>query len=383
MTKHRVLIVGAGSAGTSAARTLASVPQIDLTLVARTGETPSNRVYVKGVAHGRIGPEQIALPLPDVAVVKDTVIAIDPVAKEARLTAGAQLEYDSLIVATGGVALPLDVEVRVIGHPLGADRVTPLYSVEDGVRVNALLTATAAPRRVIVYGSGFTAAETVSALHADGHDVTLVARSAQPGASAFGMALAREIADAHRDRVSVRFGSAIASVSVAAEQVSVRLENEETLDADLMIVAVGSEPQAPLPWPSGVPVDEWGRGPVGGVYAAGGVATWRGAGNESWRIDHWDDSAAQGEHAARVLLSDVGLGPAQEPYVARSSWDALVYEKAIRGVGRTAPALIKDVPDSGGATLHVDADGTLVGVSAIDDDAIENWSDRVGQHIGG
>jgi NADH dehydrogenase FAD-containing subunit len=62
MTKHHVVILGAGAAGTAAAETLADVPDVTVTLVGKTGETPYNRTLVnKGVAIGLLTPEQAAL----------------------------------------------------------------------------------------------------------------------------------------------------------------------------------------------------------------------------------------------------------------------------------------------------------------------------------
>lgn len=111
MTMKHVLVLGAGSAGTAAARALAPCEDVRVTLVTRTGETPYTRMLIKGIAFGPTPPELITLPLPDVDRVADTVAEVDGVQQRVRLASGGHLDYDALIVATGSAprTLPADV----------------------------------------------------------------------------------------------------------------------------------------------------------------------------------------------------------------------------------------------------------------------------------
>ena len=116
MTTQHVLILGSGAAGAAATRTLASRDDVRVTLVTRTGETPYTRMLIKGIAFGPTPPEMIKLPLPQIEVIADTVLEVDTSAKQVRLTSGAQVSYDALIVATGSMprSLPADVFLSLI-----------------------------------------------------------------------------------------------------------------------------------------------------------------------------------------------------------------------------------------------------------------------------
>lgn len=64
MSTPTIGIIGAGAAGTSAAKTLhTSGADVEVELFTRTGEQPYNRMLVnKGVAIGLLEPEQAVLP---------------------------------------------------------------------------------------------------------------------------------------------------------------------------------------------------------------------------------------------------------------------------------------------------------------------------------
>ena len=63
MSSQKVIVLGAGAAGTAAARVLAGSDAVTVTLVGRTDEAPYNRTLVnKGVAVGLLTPEQAAIP---------------------------------------------------------------------------------------------------------------------------------------------------------------------------------------------------------------------------------------------------------------------------------------------------------------------------------
>ena len=82
-------------------------------------------------------------------------------------------------------------------------------------------------------------------------------------------------------------------------------------------------------------VDESLRTAAAHVYAAGGVAVHDDPALGAWRIDHWSDAAAQGEHAARTLLADLGAGEQPGSYQPRAPFTATVHGAMIAGAGLT------------------------------------------------
>ncbi|MFT4215313.1 MAG: NAD(P)/FAD-dependent oxidoreductase [Microbacterium sp.] len=382
----RVVILGAGAAGTAAARVLStSEANVEVTLVACTDETPSNRTLVnKAVAIGLLQPEQAALP--GVTAQADTAVRIDADASRVDLASGATLDYDALIVATGSAPRTLDATIPGVAAATEAGLLTTLHSIDDAVRVRDLLAGRDGAH-VVILGAGMVAAETASLLHERGHDVVMIARADVPGASAFGPDVAARLTALHRRTVTTRFGRSVRSLAPDADGLLVTLDDSTTLPADLVIVGHGTTPTAPAPYADGVRVDERLRGPLPGTYAAGGVAIhgtwgtdhgpWR-IDHSPWRIDHWADAAAQGEHAARTVLHDLFAAADPGPYLPRSPYTATVHGAVVAAVGR-ADADGTVVSSEPLVVAHSD-DGVVHGVSGVDAvPAVFGWMSRLHQ----
>ena len=104
--RHRVIILGGGFGGLSAAQKLRRAPVEVILFDRRNFHLFQPLMYQ--VATGSLSPGEIAAPLRGVLsgqkntqVLLGDVIDIDPVAKKVMLLDGASYEYDSLIVATG------------------------------------------------------------------------------------------------------------------------------------------------------------------------------------------------------------------------------------------------------------------------------------------
>lgn len=104
--RPKVIIIGGGFGGLSAAQTLKSAP-VDVTLIDRRNYHLFQPLLYQ-VATGSLSPGEIAAPLRGVLgrqkntrVLLGDVVDIDPVSKQVLLEDGASFEYDSLIVAAG------------------------------------------------------------------------------------------------------------------------------------------------------------------------------------------------------------------------------------------------------------------------------------------
>ena len=105
-SRHRVVIVGGGFGGLYAAKALRRAP-VDVTLVDRRNFHLFQPLLYQ-VATGALSPGDIASPLRAVlrrqrnaTVLLGDVRGIDPEGRRLMLADGAELEYDSLVVATG------------------------------------------------------------------------------------------------------------------------------------------------------------------------------------------------------------------------------------------------------------------------------------------
>jgi NADH:quinone reductase (non-electrogenic) len=104
--QSKVIIIGGGFGGLSAAQALKSAP-VDVTLLDRRNYHLFQPLLYQ-VATGSLSPGEIAAPLRGVLsrqkntrVLLGDVVDIDPVSKRVLVEDGASFEYDSLIVAAG------------------------------------------------------------------------------------------------------------------------------------------------------------------------------------------------------------------------------------------------------------------------------------------
>lgn len=245
-------------------------------------------------------------------------------------------------------------------------QVSPLHSLADAQRIRERLAGLGRRARIVIYGGGIIAAETASTLQEAGHTVMLINRSTVPGLAAFGAPVAERHAAEHQSRVRTYFGRTVRQVEAGDHGVVVTLDDDSPLIGDILLVALGTIPAAPAPapWTGGVDVDAHLRTDVPYHYAAGGVAMHHDA-LGAWRIDHWEDAAAQGAHAARVALHDLGLDAAPDPYLPRSPYLALVYGHAVAGVGSTVGAVSR-LEEGDEFIVRHERSGTVIGVTGID-----------------
>lgn len=305
------------------------------------------------------------------AITLDTVTRIDAAEARLHLASGRALPFDALIVSTGSAPRRLDpTPLTGLDEALSTGRLSTLHSMADASRVRDALAQSSGQARVIIFGAGLVAAETSSLLQQAGHDVLLVARSVHPGVTVLGYAVAARITELHRSYVTTHFGRTPRSFSSGREHLTVTLDNGTRLAADLMLVALGTIPAAPAPWRTGeaLHVDSrlrYSDSPR--IYAAGGVADHHVEGVGAYRIDHWEEAAMQGTHAAQAALHDFGLGDDPGPYRPRSTYSARIYGSTVSGAGLVTDSGVDSVASRDPlVVLHRGGDGVPVGVIGID-----------------
>jgi NADH dehydrogenase len=171
----RVVIVGGGFGGLSAARALKRA-DVRVTLVDRRNHHVFQPLLYQ-VATAALSPADISAPIRGVLrkqrnaeVVLGEVASVAPDAKEVRLTDGTALPYDFLVVATGATH-------AYFGHPEWEDAAPGLKSIEDAteIRRRFLLAFEAAEREpdpavrralltFVVIGAGATGVEMAGAM---------------------------------------------------------------------------------------------------------------------------------------------------------------------------------------------------------------------------
>ena len=334
-----VTIVGASLAGLNAAEALRR-DGFDgpVTLIGAESRLPYDRPPLsKQVLAGDWEPERAALT--DSEELQEDEIearlglratALDLDARELTLHTGETVAFDGLVIATGARCRTMPGTERLRG-------VHVLRSLDDCLALRADLEAV--PQRVVVVGAGFIGAEVAATARGRGLEVTVVEALPNPLSRVLGDEMGRVCAEVHRDHgVDLRTGVGVDRIEGDRRVERVTLTDGSIIDADVVVVGIGVVPNTEWLDGSGLQV---GDGVLCDasclaaerVTAAGDVARWPNQlFGETMRVEHWDNAAAQGAHAARRLLN-----PETGPFTPVPWFWSDQYDRKIQLAGRVRP----------------------------------------------
>jgi 3-phenylpropionate/trans-cinnamate dioxygenase ferredoxin reductase component len=286
--------------------------------------------------------------------------SVDTAAKIVTLADETTLGYDELVIATGLVPKRIPSIPELAG-------IWVLRSLDDAL---ALREHASAARRAVIIGAGFIGCETAASLRKLGVDVVLVEPQPAPLAAVLGEQVGQLVARLHRaEGVDVRTGTGVAEVRGDNGHVSaVELSDGTVLEADLVVIGIGSRPATDWLAGSGIDLsgtdrgvlcDEVGRTSAPHVWALGDIASWRDATGHQVRVEHWSNVAEQ----VRVMVPSIlGLEP-PEVVVVPYFWSDQ-YDVKIQCLGEPeAEDIVHLVSDDGRKFLaYYERDGALVGV---------------------
>jgi 3-phenylpropionate/trans-cinnamate dioxygenase ferredoxin reductase component len=285
------------------------------------------------------------------------VKTLDTANQTVTLENGTVLEYDEAVIATGLVPrrIPSIPDLRGI-HVL--------RSFDESM---ALREDTASAARAVVIGAGFIGCEVAASLRDLGLSVVLVEPLPTPLAAVLGEQIGALVARLHRSEgVDVRTGVGVESVIGGERVEKVVLSDGSELDADLVVIGIGSRPNTEWLEGSGVKVDDGvvcdhvGRTSAPHVWALGDVASWQDATGHQVRVEHWSNVAEQ----ARVLVpSLLGEEPSANLVVVPYFWSDQ-YDVKIQCLGEPqADDIVHLVSDDGRKFLaYYERNGIVAGV---------------------
>ena len=286
--------------------------------------------------------------------------AVDTAARTVTLADGTSLGYGELVIATGLVPK------RIPSIP-DLDGISVLRSFDEAL---ALRHRAGSARQAVIIGAGFIGCEVAASLRKLGVEVVLVEPQPAPLAAVLGEQVGQLVARLHRaEGVDVRTGVGVAGVRGDAGQVSaVELNDGTVLQADLVVIGIGSRPATDWLAGSGVDLadsdrgvlcDEAGRTSAPQVWALGDLSSWRDATGHHARVEHWSNVAEQ----ARVLVPCMlGFEPPAVTVVPYFWSDQ--YDVKIQCLGEPeADDIVHIVSDDGRKFLaYYERDGVLAGV---------------------
>ena len=304
----KVVIVGAGAAGTAAAEMLRRCAfDGEITVVDDDDGSPYDRPNLsKDYLAGNAPEEWIPIRPPGfydehrITIVRGRATKLDPTARLLHVDGRAPLGFDALILATG--AEP----VRLTTTP-GADlpHVHYLRTLRDS---RAIIAAAQRATNAVVIGASFIGLEVAASLRTRNGKlpVHVIAPDALPLERVMGHDLGQFIQSLHQEH-GVTFH--LQQTATRIERDAVILANGERIAADLVVIGVGVRPRLQLAQDAGLRVDngvivnEFLETSAPGIYAAGDIARWPDPHSGApIRVEHWVVAERQGQTAARNVL---------------------------------------------------------------------------------
>ncbi|MCV7367842.1 NAD(P)/FAD-dependent oxidoreductase [Mycolicibacterium duvalii] len=282
--------------------------------------------------------------------------AVDTAAQTLTLADGTQLPYDELVIATGLVPK------RIPSFP-DLPGIHVLRNFDESL---ALRKEAATAKHAVVVGAGFIGCEVAASLRKLGVDVVLVEPQPAPLASVLGEQIGELITRLHRaEGVDVRCGVGVAGVQGDDRVRKVTLSDGAEVDADVVIVGIGSRPNTDWLEGSGISVDngvvcdDAGRGSAPHVWAIGDVASWRDQVGGQVRVEHWSNVADQARVLVPTMLGQQPASAVTVPYFWSDQYDV-----KIQALGEPeATDTVHIVEDDGRKFLaYYERDGVVVGV---------------------
>ena len=102
------------------------------------------------------------------------------------------------------------------------------------------------------------------------------------------------------------------------------------------------------------------------MYAAGGAAIHHNDLLGTWRIDHWAEAIAQGEHAARAILADLGVSSDPGWYRPRAPFTSTIGGPIVAGAGLISSGLPTRIESADPLVVVNEHNDVPVGVIGID-----------------
>ncbi|SAK45279.1 FAD-dependent pyridine nucleotide-disulfide oxidoreductase [Caballeronia hypogeia] len=290
------------------------------------------------------------------------VEAIEPDTRVVRLKDGRRIQYEALLLATGGHARRLSIP----GADL--DGVCTLRTLDDAACIARRLVADA---RVLIVGGGFIGLEVAASARKRGCEVCVVEGAARLLGRAVPAVLAERVQQLHeRNGVTVRLGVAPLAIERAADRLlAISLSDGNTMTADVVIVGIGIEPADELARDAGLAVN---RGIVvhAGletsapcIFAAGDVAIHpsRFSGLPI-RQETWQNAENQARVAARNMLGGDAVSD-EAPWFWSDQYDHQLQVAGEPALGERSVRRL--LADTGSIDFHFDAGGRLVGASGF------------------
>ncbi|WP_116084451.1 FAD-dependent oxidoreductase [Tropicimonas sp. IMCC34011] len=306
---RRFVIVGSGAAADAAALTLRENGFSGaIAMISPEEEAPYDRTLMsKAVLAGGDSPRGPTITGTDMLAARDiervrgTVRAVSPEEKTLSLEDGGTEAFDALLVAPGGT-------LNTLGAP-GED-LPGIHGLRSRVQAERIAKEAEGARRAVIVGGGFIGLEAALSLAKRDIDVTVVLRDPVPMRGVVGERVGRAIRAEHEAEGVTFVEGEVTGFEGKARVSAARLKSGDSLEADLVLVAIGVTPATARI--DGLNAEADGGVVTGpdlsvpgapGLFAAGDVAQVPTAWGRV-RIEHWRVARQHGMRAARAMIGE-------------------------------------------------------------------------------
>jgi 3-phenylpropionate/trans-cinnamate dioxygenase ferredoxin reductase subunit len=371
-----ILLIGGGIASVSAAAELrAGGFEGSIVLATREMDPPYHRPpLTKGYLQGRedrlstlIRPESWYAEHDVELRTRTPVMDLDTTARTAKLGRD-QLGFERALLATGAGIRRLQVAGGM------RDGIHYLRALGNADKLRGFLDDA---QRVVVVGGSYVATEVAASMAALGKRVTLVMQEALPLERGFGPVAGRFVHGLlTANGIDILTQADVAAFDGEGEDdgpvTAVVCADGRRVEADLVVVGVGAQPDVMLARKAGLELGESGgvacdallRTSAAGIFAAGDICEYESVVHgRRLRVEHEEVAAAQGRHVARVMLGS-GDPYTEIPYF----WSDLADWATLEYVGPAVAwdeEIVRGDPASGSFSIFYAHEGHVLAALAV------------------
>jgi 3-phenylpropionate/trans-cinnamate dioxygenase ferredoxin reductase component len=305
----RVVIVGGGSVGDAAAFALRKKGFDGMvTIISADHDRPYDRPYLsKEFLRGEVELAKVFLHEESEYAKQGIELQLNRKVTGGSLNGGklavdggGEVEFDALVLGLGGTPHRLPDVPR-------AENVLMLRSLRDS---KALRQAIQGASRLLLIGAGFIGAEVGASARQMGKDVLMIEAAPVPLLRALGAEVGAIYATIHRAKgVDVRTETKVTQWHADGKRVvGVTLSDGRREEADLVLEAVGIDPNLELPKALGLPIEGGGvrvdeaLRAAEGVYCGGDIALHpHPVLGRAIRVEHWEVAKNHGRGIAASI----------------------------------------------------------------------------------
>jgi 3-phenylpropionate/trans-cinnamate dioxygenase ferredoxin reductase subunit len=311
MAVKRVVIVGGGGTGDAAAFALRKKGfDGDVEIISADHNRPYDRPYLsKEFIRGEVELPKVFLHGEDDYAKEKIELRLNQrvtggslARRTLSLDGGGEVAFDMLVLGLGGTPR------RPPGAP-HSENVLTLRSLRDSQAIRKALHQSS---RLLLVGAGFIGAEVGASARQLGKEVLMVEAGPVPLARALGKEVGEIYASIHRSKgVDVRTETTVEKWHAEGNRVTgVTLSDGRREEADLVLLAVGIEPNLELPKALGLPIRGTGVRvdealmAADGVYCGGDIALHPHPvlGREI-RVEHWEVAKNHGRAIGAAIAA--------------------------------------------------------------------------------